>query len=576
MLRYIIIFATLALAMAGCSGREVDRDLDDAERLMESQPDISLQILQRLDSLPLQGERQARHALLLSQAYNKNNIDSANDSLISIAVSYYERTDNAYYKMLSYQYLGINNLLNGFYGPALHATLNAHDQAAELADTLNLARTESALGQIFTMACDYKEALRWDLMSLENAKRVNHTDWVQNTYENIAAEYLAMRQYDAALIYADSAIRVSSTPSSDVLYTQFQTYFALNLDDMADSVLAIMKEREIPLPTPVNESLVYLEQRTNDEIIDHQNQVIEQQNNYILDLYSKTLSSSLNQYLEEKSRRMNETIERKKTQIVNLTVFGILGLAVLTLLFVVYRLRVKAQRRESDRAFQILSIDLQRAQQEVESRRLAILNMQKDMEHLSQQATDAQQQVADAQQEVADAQQEVADAQQEVADAQQEVADARLQVAAARRRAEDALQGSMELRNKASVTYIKRFEWVNKIAQLYSAAQGPKAEKQLYEAMTTEINKFDLAVFIEEIEKLCREHHPELWSEINDLHLRKNDRDTLLLMIAGISPSVISMLFNKSTNAIYSIKRRIKAKLQKANATLSLRLISEI
>ena len=569
MLRYIIIVATLALAMAGCSGREVDRDLDDAERLMESQPDISLQILQRLDSLPLQGERQARHALLLSQAYNKNNIDSANDSLISIAVSYYERTDNAYYKMLSYQYLGINNLLNGFYGPALHATLNAHDQAAELADTLNLARTESVLGQIFTMACDYREALRWDLMSLENAKRVNHTDWVQNTYENIAAEYLAMRQYDAALIYADSAIRVSSTPSSDVLYTQFQTYFALNLDDMADSVLAIMKEREIPLPTPVNESLVYLEQRTNDEIIDHQNQVIEQQNNYILDLYSKNLSSSLNKYNDDKTRRMNEAIERKKTQIVNITVFGVLGLAVLTLFFVIYRLRVKAQRRESDRAFQILSIDLQRAQHEAESRRLAILNMQKDMEHLSQQATDAQQQVADAQQ-------EVADAQQEVADAQQEVADARLQVAAARRRAEDALQGSMELRNKASVTYIKRFEWVNKIAQLYSAAQGPKAEKQLYEAMTTEINKFDLAVFIEEIEKLCREHHPELWSEINDLHLRKNDRDTLLLMIAGISPSVISMLFNKSTNAIYSIKRRIKAKLQKANATLSLRLISEI
>ncbi|MDE6229456.1 MAG: tetratricopeptide repeat protein [Muribaculaceae bacterium] len=555
MLRYIIIFATLALAMAGCSGREVDRDLDDAERLMESQPDISLQILQRLDSLPLQGERQARHALLLSQAYYKNNMDHSNDSLISIAVNYYERTDNAYYKMLSYQYLGINNLLNGFYGPALHATLNAHDQAAELADTLNLARTESVLGQIFTMACDYKEALRWDLMSLENAKRVNHTDWLRNTYENIAAEYLAMGQYDAALIYADSAMRVSSTPSSDALYTQFQTYFALNLDDMADSVLAIMKERDIPLPTTVNESLVYLEQRTDEEIIDHQNQVIEQLNNYILDLYSKNLSSSLNQYNDDKTRRMNEVIERRKTQIVNITVFGVLGLAVLTLFFVIYRLRVKAQRRESDRAFQILSIDLQRAQQEVESRRLAILNMQKDMEHLSQQATDAQQQVADA---------------------QQEVADARLQVAAARRRAEDALQGSMELRNKASVTYIKRFEWVNKIAQLYSAAQGPKAEKQLYEAITTEINKFDLAVFIEEIEKLCREHHPELWSEINDLYLRKNDRDTLLLMIAGISPSVISMLFNKSTNAIYSIKRRIKAKLQKANATLSLQLISEI
>ena len=193
-----IIVALAAMVMVGCAGREknreVDRDLNAAESLMESQPDSALRMLQRIDTLAtLSGERRARHALLLSQAYHKNYIDLTDDSLISIAVDYYAQTDNAHYRLLSYHYLGAIYLNAGQYGPALHAALNAHDQAVESGDTVNLVRIESLLGRIYAFSNDFKEGLRWDSLALEKAKSINHRKWMQNCYQNVAVGSVQLR-----------------------------------------------------------------------------------------------------------------------------------------------------------------------------------------------------------------------------------------------------------------------------------------------------------------------------------------------------------------------------------------------
>lgn len=103
--RTISLLLTSILLLIGCTDRAVDRQLTHAEALMEQSPDSALSTLQTIDSAPLKGELQARHALLLSQAYDKNYIDIADDSLINIAFDYYRHTDNdrrlmqaAYYK----------------------------------------------------------------------------------------------------------------------------------------------------------------------------------------------------------------------------------------------------------------------------------------------------------------------------------------------------------------------------------------------------------------------------------------------------------------------------------------------
>lgn len=101
----IVFFIMCAMAAVGCTSRIAERQLTQAESLMDQSPDSALTLLNAIDSRPLKGELRARHALLLSQAYDKNYIDVADDSLINIAFDYYRNTDDdrrlmqaAYYK----------------------------------------------------------------------------------------------------------------------------------------------------------------------------------------------------------------------------------------------------------------------------------------------------------------------------------------------------------------------------------------------------------------------------------------------------------------------------------------------
>ena len=54
---------------------------------------------------PMQMYKQALFALLYSQALDKNYIDETNDSLIGIAVEYYNAHPEPYRLMLAYYYL---------------------------------------------------------------------------------------------------------------------------------------------------------------------------------------------------------------------------------------------------------------------------------------------------------------------------------------------------------------------------------------------------------------------------------------------------------------------------------------
>ena len=71
-------------------------------------PDSALSILIDIDSSVLRTRpMQAKHALLLSMALDKNYIDIADDSIISIAYNYYQNHPTKREKMLSLYYSGV-------------------------------------------------------------------------------------------------------------------------------------------------------------------------------------------------------------------------------------------------------------------------------------------------------------------------------------------------------------------------------------------------------------------------------------------------------------------------------------
>lgn len=86
----IIASLLLCVGLAACGGeRDAGRRLDRADTLIDSAPDSALTILHEIDRSRLSDADAARHALLLSQAYDKKAVDIADDSLIAIARDYY-------------------------------------------------------------------------------------------------------------------------------------------------------------------------------------------------------------------------------------------------------------------------------------------------------------------------------------------------------------------------------------------------------------------------------------------------------------------------------------------------------
>ncbi len=131
--KYIIILLLL-LAAASCSRHsQVSDTLAHAEAVMEEHPDSALSILQAVpDSALVTDRARALHALLLSQALDKNYIDITSDSLINIAVEYYSKTNSDYYKAKSLYYRSRIEHNNQDIVNAITTLLNAESYALKV------------------------------------------------------------------------------------------------------------------------------------------------------------------------------------------------------------------------------------------------------------------------------------------------------------------------------------------------------------------------------------------------------------------------------------------------------------
>ena len=96
---------TFFVLIAACSS-PLSNQLMQVEQLMDDRPDSTLLILSKIEGPFLSEKDEAKYALLLSQAYDKNYIDLVSDSLIRIAVDYYKVHGSEQDRMKAWFYLG--------------------------------------------------------------------------------------------------------------------------------------------------------------------------------------------------------------------------------------------------------------------------------------------------------------------------------------------------------------------------------------------------------------------------------------------------------------------------------------
>ena len=94
------------MVFVGCSDNRNEQLLTRAEAYMETRADSARWLLQQVDSV-LTDEQQARYALLWTQAMHKCHIPLGDDSLINVAVDYYNRTGENHRLAKSLLYKGL-------------------------------------------------------------------------------------------------------------------------------------------------------------------------------------------------------------------------------------------------------------------------------------------------------------------------------------------------------------------------------------------------------------------------------------------------------------------------------------
>ena len=106
--RTVVLIATLTALLAACTERtNYNTLLIQADSLMNLQPDSALHALESIPTGRLNTETdRAYHALLLTQARDKNYIRQTDDSLIQVAVRYYDSMGDATMKARAYYYWG--------------------------------------------------------------------------------------------------------------------------------------------------------------------------------------------------------------------------------------------------------------------------------------------------------------------------------------------------------------------------------------------------------------------------------------------------------------------------------------
>lgn len=228
---YMLLFT---FSLYGCNvemSQKVNETLYQAENCMEEFPDSALSLLQHISHPEdLKGKAQADYALLYSQACDKNQISITNDSLIRIAVRYYEDKDEDFNAAKSYFYQGCVYRNANQDAMAIKAYLKALDKMPKGKPHKLWMQIYFNLGERYRYQNLYGSSMEMFQKCLGASKELKDSSLLFFPYRGIANAYLFTEKSDSALIYYQKALAISQ-------YIHNDFWESAILDDISNTYL---------------------------------------------------------------------------------------------------------------------------------------------------------------------------------------------------------------------------------------------------------------------------------------------------------------------------------------------------
>lgn len=186
--------------------------LSQAQKCMEAYPDSALKILQEIPSPEkLHGKAQADYALLMTQAMHKNNIKYTSDSLISIALEYYDAyaVDPVSEGKTFFYYGKVMQALDNI-ELAMKYYLKAKDILDDTKEYKILGLIEESVGDLNWSQKLFREAVDNYKIALKYYSNVSDSLCISFANRNIARGFISEGKVDSAFCYYNKALNIAS------------------------------------------------------------------------------------------------------------------------------------------------------------------------------------------------------------------------------------------------------------------------------------------------------------------------------------------------------------------------------
>lgn len=239
-MKKLLILFFLLIVVVACSSPEVDERLATVEAIMSEHPDSALMMLDSLDQSQLSSDRQrALYALLYSQALDKNYIDLTTDSIINIAVSYYDNSNDLYHKMLSHYYYGriMENVHE--YAQCMIAMTKAYEIASELNDYFWMGRAAGIISNIYAINSYNAEAINYANIAYHYLNKSGCQPYINYALLAVARAYMNDYQNDTSIVISKQLLDSAALYNDTLLHAYTYRILAKSYFDLKDYSLAV-------------------------------------------------------------------------------------------------------------------------------------------------------------------------------------------------------------------------------------------------------------------------------------------------------------------------------------------------
>ena len=255
MLKQICTILLIVMITASCGNiANVDLQLNHAEALMSKQPDSAKIFLESINPNVIRtAKKQARYALLYSQALDKNYIDETNDSLIRKAIDYYREHGSEREQMLAYYYLGRVQFNARSYQSAILSFLEAAKFAMLVNDTFFSGLIYRNISEIHNMTYNAEEELKYARKSLACFSRIDAPQYQGYALLRMSIAYNNISDRVREAEFLDRAIEVAQECADTILWgaclNNYAQYYEIqrNYRKAKDAILAIRDKLMLPI-----------------------------------------------------------------------------------------------------------------------------------------------------------------------------------------------------------------------------------------------------------------------------------------------------------------------------------------